>query len=156
MKKLTEKQQAFVANKAAGCTNRDAALSAGYSVAAASSTADKLMAMPAIRAALKAAGKDTPRAPASVPRLPREHYDDPKDMLLDVMNMGALPIAIRADAAKQLMPYCHARIGEMGKKEKAKDKAMDVVGGKTGGRADGRPKFAPGRAPNIVQLRPSE
>ena len=156
MKQLTEKQLQFVANKAAGCTNRDAALSAGYSVAAASSTADKLLAMPAIRAALKAAGKDTPSAPASAHKLPREHYDDPKDMLLDVMNMGALPIAIRADAAKQLMPYCHARVGELGKKEKAKDKAMDVVGGKVGKRADGKPKFAPGRAPNVVSLHPAK
>lgn len=154
MKKITSKQQAFIDNKLAGCTNRDAAIAAGYSVSAASSTADKLMQHPTVRAALKAAGKVAPGG--SAPRLPREHYDDPKDMLLDVMNMGALPIAVRADAAKQLMPYMHARVGEMGKKEKSKDKAMDVVRGKSQTRADGQSKFAPGRAPNIVQLRPSE
>lgn len=154
MKKITAKQKSFIDNKLAGCTNRDAAIAAGYSVSAASSTADKLMQHPTVRAALKAAGKVAPGV--SAPRLPREHYADPKDMLLDVMNMGALPIAIRADAAKQLMPYCHARVGELGKKEKAKDKAMDVVGGKTGKRADGRPRFAPGRAPNVVSLHPAK
>lgn len=154
MKKITSKQQAFIDNKLAGCTNRDAAIAAGYSVSAASSTADKLMQHPTVRAALKAAGKVAPGG--SAPRLPREHYDDPKDMLLDVMNMGALPIAVRADAAKQLMPYMHARVGEMGKKDSALEKAKDVVGGKKNARADGQPKFAPGRAPNIVQFRPAE
>lgn len=156
MKKTTAKQQAFIDNKLAGCTNRDAAIAAGYSVSTASSTADKLMQHPAVRAALKAEGKIATRGASAAPRLPREQYDDPKDMLLDVMNMGALPIAVRADAAKQLMPYMHARIGEKGKKDSALEKAKGVVGGKSQARADGQPKFAPGRAPNVVSLHPAK
>lgn len=131
--KLTEKQRQFVVNKAAGCTNRDAAIAAGYAVGSASAAADKLMAMPAIRAAIKA-GAPSVDAKTSAPTMPRESYDDPKSFLLDVMNLGSLPIAVRADAAFKLMPYMHARMGETGKKESAKDKARDI--------ARGRSKFA--------------
>lgn len=36
------------------------------------------------------------------------------------MNLATLPVAVRADAAKQLLPYMHARMGETGKKENAR------------------------------------
>ena len=148
MKQLTEKQRQFVSNKAAGCTNRDAALHAGYSVAAASSTADKLMAMPAIRAALKAAGKATPGVdmkPGNVPTMPRDKYSDPKAFLLDLMNLATVPIAIRADAAKQLLPYMHARMGELGKKQAKADNARVI--------ARGRSKFATKAPPQLTVVR---
>ena len=119
MKKLTDKQQAFVANKAQGCTNRDAAISAGYAVGSASVAADKLMAMPAIRAALKVATKTAPGVDTktvNAPTMPRAKYGDPVTFLEDVMNHQQLPVAMRADAAKQLLPYKHARMGEAGKK----------------------------------------
>lgn len=105
----------------------------GWPVHSASAAADKLVAMPAIRAAIKAGapGVDTK---TSAPAMPRSSYDDPKSFLLDVMNLGSLPIAVRADAAFKLMPYMHARMGETGKKESAKDKARDI--------ARGRSKFA--------------
>lgn len=145
--KLTEKQRLFVANKAAGCTNRDAAVAAGYAVGSASVAADKLMAMPAIRAALKAAGKAAPAVDmkAGVPTMPRGSYADPKAFLLDVMNLEGLPIAVRADAAKQLLPYMHARMGETGKKEKAKEKAQEI--------ARGRHKFATKAPPQLHVVR---
>ncbi|MGN6152951.1 MAG: hypothetical protein ACTHOH_13230 [Lysobacteraceae bacterium] len=91
------------------------------------------MAMPAIRAALKAAGKATPAwtsKPANVPTMPRDKYADPKAFLLDVMNLDGLPIAIRADAAKQLLAYMRARIGEVGKKETKKENARAIARGK--------------------------
>lgn len=136
MKQLTDKQRAFVAAKQAGCTNRDAAIAAGYSVAAASTTADKLMANPAIRKELKEPAKVTP----GIPDMPRKHYADSLSFLQDVMNHASLPIAVRADAAKQLLPYQHARMGEQGKKEKAKDRAHKVAGG----------KFTPKRPPQLT------
>ena len=139
--KLTEKQRQFVANKIAGCTNRDAAIAAGYSVAAASSTADKLMAMPAIRAALKATPASDGK-PAGT-QMPKAHYADPIAFLTDVMNHAQLPIAVRADAAKQLLPYKHARLGELGKKEKAKENATKI--------ARGRSKFAT-KAPPVLRV----
>lgn len=142
MKKLTAKQQAFVTNKVAGCTNRDAALAAGYSVAAASTTADKLMAMPAIRSAIKAASPSVATKPGAVPVMPRKHYPDAMSYLMDTMNHPQLPIALRMDAAKALLPYQHARLGEQGKKEKAKDRAHKLTTGKRG-------TFAPKQPPNL-------
>ncbi len=145
--KLTEKQHQFVINKVAGCTNRDAAVAAGYAVGSASAAADKLMAMPAIRAALKSAGKATPGvdiAPANVPNMPRDKYSDAKQFLIDVMNLAGLPIAVRADAAKQLLPYMHARIGEVGKKEAKKENARAI--------ARGRHKFSTKAPPPLLAV----
>jgi phage terminase small subunit len=132
MKKLTDKQQAFVTNKAQGCTNRDAAISAGYAVGSASVAADKLMAMPAIRAALKAAAKAPPGVETktvNAPAMPRAKYADPITFLEDVMNHQQLPVAMRADAAKQLLPYKHARMGETGKKQTKKENAQAIARG---------------------------
>lgn len=146
MTKLTEKQQAFIANKVAGCTNRDAAIAAGYAVGGAAVSADKMMRNPAIRNAIKAATKAAPGVTitAGMPTMPRKHYADSKTFLVDVMNHARLPIAVRADAAKQLLPYQHARMGEQGKKEKAKDRAHAIVGG--------RQKFAPKSAPPVLRV----
>ena len=130
MKQLTQKQQDFITNKAAGVTNRDAAIAAGYAVAGAAVAADKLMRNPAVRAAIKAATKGVqPVATKSgVPTMPKTNYGDAMTFLADVMNHVGLPIAMRADAAKQLLPYQHARMGEVGKKETAKNRARKIVG----------------------------
>ena len=84
------------------------------------------MAMPAIRAALKTSGKATPGGVDNKPTMPRANYSDAKDFLLDVMNLDGLPIAVRADAAKQLLPYQHARIGEVGKKQSKRERAAEL------------------------------
>lgn len=141
MTKLTDKQQAFVVNKAAGVANRDAAIAAGYAVAGAAVAADKLMRNPAVRSAIKAAAKDAPGSDAKLttPVMPRDRYDDPLSFLLDVMNHADLPLAMRADAAKQLLPYKHPRMGETGKKEAAKERAREI--------ASSRHKFAPKAPP---------
>lgn len=141
--KLTPKQRAFAENKAAGMTNRDAAVAAGYAVAAAGPTAYKLLQLPNVRAAIKAATKgdhESEKAPTNVLRMPREHYKDSKSFLLDVMNLGTIPIAMRADAAKALLPYMHPRMGETGKKETAKENARKIARGRRG-------KFATRQAP---------
>lgn len=147
MTKLTDKQLAFVVNKAAGVANRDAAIAAGYAVAGAAVAADKLMRNPAIRSAIKAAAKPTPGVDtkAAAPVMPRDKYADPKAFLLDVMNLGTLPIAVRADAAKQLLPYMHARMGETGKKETAKEEAKKI--------ARGNRKFATRAPPQLSVVR---
>jgi len=150
MTELTKKQQAFVTHKVAGCTNKDAAIAAGYAVGSAAQAGDRLAKHPAIRAALKAAGKATPGVdakPTNAPKMPRDKYADPKDFLLDVMNLAALPVAVRADAAKQLLPYMHARMGETGKKETKRQNAAAI--------ARGRHKFATKSPPpsNVVPIR---
>lgn len=139
--KLTPKQRAFAENKAAGLTNRDAAIAAGYAVAAASPTATKLMAHPGVRSAIKASA---PVSVATAPTMPRAKYADAMKFLCDVMNHAKLPIAMRAEAAKQLLPYQHARIGETGKKQNAKERAKDVV--------STRHKFTPKKAPPQLRV----
>lgn len=84
---------------------------------------------PAIRAGEP--GVDTKTA---APVMPRAKYADPKAFRLDLMSLATVPIILRADAAKQLLPYMHARMGETGKKETAKEKARAIARG-------GRSKF---------------
>jgi phage terminase small subunit len=131
MTKLTDKQEAFVANKAAGVANREAAIAAGYAQGSADVAAHRLMQKPAIKAAIKAAGggkKGT--RDVTTPKMPRAKYSDPVTFLEDVMNHTELPIAMRADAAKQLLPYKHARMGETGKKEAKANNARAIARGK--------------------------
>lgn len=145
MAKLNSKQAAFAENKAAGLTNKDAAIAAGYAQKAAQQTATKLMQHPGIKAAIKAATKTTPGGDA--PTMPKASYSDPLDFLADVMNHPQLPIAMRADAAFKMLPYKHARIGEVGKKQTKKDNAAAI--------ARGRHKFATKAPPpsNVVPIR---
>ncbi|MEN1957222.1 terminase small subunit [Luteimonas changyuni] len=145
MTKLTEKQQAFVANKVAGVANRDAAIAAGYSVTGAAVAADKLMKHPGVLSAIKAAAPNVSAKANTLPKMPREKYTDPKVFLSDVMNLTTLPIAVRADAAKQLLPYQHAKMGEVGKKQSKVDRAKVITAG--------RGKFAPKAPPALTVVR---
>lgn len=56
------------------------------------------------------------------PVILEQDFDDPKDFLHTVMNTTALPMPIRQDAAKALMPYVHAK-KEVSKKGEADAKA---------------------------------
>ncbi len=132
MTKLTEKQQAFVTNRLAGVGVKAAAIAAGYSERGADTAGARLLKHPDVKAALGAAGGVgmTTLTMANV-EMPRDHYDDPKDFLQDVINHAGLPHAMRLDAAKQLMPYVHGRIGEKGKKATAKERATAIAGGES-------------------------
>lgn len=151
---LTDKQQTFAVNKAAGVKNREAAIAAGYAAASADVTASKLLLRPDIKKAIAAAKRDLKSGQAQAPdvdeddlddgpkknRMPKARYTDPIDFLTDVMNHKHLPVAMRADAAKQLLPYKHARIAEKGKKESARERAGEIARG--GGKSANKPKFA--------------
>ena len=151
MGKLTDKQQAYARNRAAGVGKADSAIAAGYAPVSASVTASKLEARADIKAAIKAARKNLGKDEVNIAAetgldrdkntMPRAKYDDPIVFLEDVMNHKHLPVAMRADAAKQLLPYKHARIGEKGKKEKAKERAGEI--------AKGRGKFGTKEPPKL-------
>jgi phage terminase small subunit len=143
MTHFTEKQQAFIASKAAGATHRDAAIAAGYSMASANVRASELMRRPDIKAAIKAAAK--PGRVDIAPDVPGKHYADSLNFMLDAMNNSQLPVAMRFEAAKALLPYQHARIGETGKKESAKERARSVANGRRG-------KFTPKAAPPQLRI----
>jgi phage terminase small subunit len=141
MTHFTEKQQAFIASKAAGATHRDAAIAAGYSMASANVRASELTRRPDIKAAIKAAAK--PGRVAITHDASSKHYADSLNFMLDTMNNAQLPIAMRFEAAKALLPYQHARLGEQGKKESAKERARALAG---------KPKFAPKSAPPQLRI----
>jgi phage terminase small subunit len=144
MSKFTDKQQKFVANKAAGVKNREAAIAAGYSPNTADVQASNLLRRPAIKAAITAAKEFSVASdPSSTEVMPRSHYADPMGFLEDVMNHALLPLAFRMDAARQLLPYKHARIGEKGKKEQAKERAHEIAS---------RPRFSPKPPPKLQAI----
>jgi phage terminase small subunit len=123
-KELTTKQREFVKNKAAGVANKEAAIAAGYSAASADVQAANMLARPHIKAAIKAAQQGVEVRKGSGLRA---RYESPRDLMEDVMNNAHFPDALRIAAAKDLLPYFHAKMGEIGKKEKAKDTAHGAV-----------------------------
>ncbi len=145
MPKLNAKQAAFAENKAAGLTNHAAAIAAGYAPAAAKQTATKLMQHPGIRAAIKAATK--PRVGAEDEPRMLSKYASSLELLRHTYNNPKMPDAMRIRAAEQALPYEHARIGEAGKKEKARERAQEIAAG-------GKHKFTPKTPPVLKVVRP--
>lgn len=151
---LTEMQQQFVVNKAAGVKNREAAIAAGFSAKSADVQAGRMMGRADIKKAIAKAKRDMRKGVTERPdvdeddldndakkkSMPRAKYTDPIDFLTDLMNHKYMPVAMRADAAKQLLPYKHARIAEKGKKETAKERASAIAKGGT--KSASKPKFA--------------
>lgn len=134
-KQLTEKQQKFVQAKAMGLGNTDAGLAAGYARAGVDVAASKLMKLPHIQAAIKAAKKSMGKGERAAakereeerePGRMKDRYDSPLDLMLDVMNNPQMPVGLRFESAKQAMPYCHARVGDGGKKQKKQDRATEL------------------------------
>lgn len=144
MNKMTKKQQNFIANKIAGMTNRDAAIAAGYAVGSARVAADKLMKVPAVRSAIQAGTGSAGKEPAANWMKPA--YGSSLELMRDTYNNPKAPMGVRFDAAKQALPYEHARVGEVGKKQ-AKQARAEAAAGKRG---PGRPpKFAPSKPPQL-------
>ena len=70
----------------------------------------------------------------------KDRYDTPLDLLRDVWNNPKAPKGIRYQAAKDALPYVHARM-EVGKKEEKEKAAKRAVRG----------KFQPGAKPSMYQ-----
>ncbi len=144
MKQLTEKQRAFIANKVAGVTNREAATAAGYSLASADVRAAELMRRPEVRAAIKAGMKSTQTRDDDGPKMLAK-YESSLALLQHCYNNPRMTDSQRIAAATTALPYEHARLGETGKKEKAKEKAQEI--------ARGRHKFATKTPPHLHVVR---
>lgn len=139
-KELTEKQHKFAQGKAMGLGNTDAAIAAGYSPAGAAVQATQLMKLPHVKAAIAAFKKGLSKAEKKQakekeeerePGVMKDHYDNPLELMLDVMNNKNMPVSIRFESAKQALPYCHARVGDGGKKAKQKERADELSKGGT-------------------------
>lgn len=138
---MTKMQRRFIELKAMGVTNKDAAIQAGYSPKCASVTAGKLMMKAEVREAIEQAQAIS--AGTDAQGMPRDHYPDSLTFLMDVMNNHALPVGMRIDAARHLLPYQHARLGEKGKKEQRKENAAVLAGTK---------RFATGKPPVLRSI----
>lgn len=84
-----------------------------------------------------------PEPPANPDPFDGAQFEDPKDFLRSAMNAAKLDPKLRLDAAKKLIDFEHAKLGEIGKKDQQKKNAQDAAGGKG--------RFNVGRAPG--QLR---
>lgn len=157
---LTSKQRQFVEAMARGMSKRDAAVKAGYSERTAFAAGTRLAKHPEVVAAMaklaertkskskgSAKEKAGAKSQASQPIVPpgsnvlalSKLYEDPKAFLKAVMNDTVSDMKLRVDAAKAMLPYEHARVGEGGKKEQ-KDAAAKTVAS----------KFAPAQPPKLV------
>ena len=140
MGNFTEKQKNFINLKIQGVKNLQAARLAGYAVSGAAVQATRLMKMPEVIAAIEAGQKAQGIDPKVVksksgtveddgtPRL-RDNYENPMEFFTDVMNNPRMAEGMRFEAAKQLLPYQHAKLGDIGKKEGKVEAAKQVATG---------------------------
>lgn len=130
---LTGKKRLFANAVLAGKSNKDAAIVAGYSPATASAAGSRLVKDAAVAEHLQKhkKAKETGEAPP----VDRPSFDlsqamahkDPRAFLLAAMNDVELEPKLRIDAAKALMPFEFAKMGEAGKKD-AKQAAAEKAG----------------------------
>lgn len=67
-------------------------------------------------------------------------FDDPEKFLRAVMNDSGTEAKLRVDAAKALMPFTHAKLGEGGKKDQKNAAAKTAGAG----------KYAPAAPPRLA------
>ena len=132
---LTGKKRAFADAVLAGLSNKDAAISAGFSEKTASAAGSRIVKDPDVKAYLDQ--HRLPPASAGARALPApgpadEAFDipptaDPVEFLTKVMNEPAADLRLRIDAAKAMLPFKHKKLGEGGKKDE-KDAAAKAAG----------------------------
>ena len=136
---LNGKMQAYAAARAQGLRPLDAAAHAGYSGSGIKVTTSRIEARSDVQAEikrLKRGGKSVDESggkKSAEERLDKwgmkDHYSNPLDLMLDVMNNPDAPKSLRYQAAKDALPYCHPR-KEGGKKDEARERAKKAAGGK--------------------------
>lgn len=143
---LTDKKRRFADALMSGASQAEAAVTAGYSEKTAKQQGYKLARDPDVLRyieRMEALEDEKQQASAegrqvNLPDL-AQRFDDPADFLRSVMNNEREEMRLRMDAAKTLMPYTHAKLGEVGKKEQRREAAKEA----------GKGRFATGRAPRL-------
>lgn len=136
---LNGKMQAYAEARALGLAPLAAAALAGYSGAGIRVTTSRIEARKDLQAEVKRLksgrkpAKDKPEPEPSVEGtakwLMKDHYDTPLALLKDLWNNPRAPSSIRYQAAKDALPYCHAR-KEAGKKDEVKERATKAAKGR--------------------------
>lgn len=141
---LNSKKRAFADAVLTGKSNRDAAIAAGYSAATASAAGSRLVKDKDVVTYLagrrrKAPTKAKPAQPEADAAITKAAvaagfdlesiltFSDPKAFLLAAMNDQNTEPKLRIDAAKTLMPFVHAKVGEAGKKDAKADAAKKAA-----------------------------
>lgn len=144
---LNEAQRKFVEATVRGATPKEAAIAAGLSENTARNAGARMRKHPKVVAALEAIGFATPGTPSGVKTpaaaasqshetAPEEVVDiglpkteDSMQFLEAVVANPNIPLGRRLEAAKTLLPFQHAKIGEKGKKETKADGAKQAAAG---------------------------
>ena len=139
---LNPTDEKFLAATLRGATPEEAAIAAGLSEKTARVAGARLRKKPAIVEALAAIGITTPGIPTAGPKVthsepePEEEpiddlpkTEDSLEFLEAVVANPRIPLGRRMEAAKTLLPFQHAKIGEKGKKETKADGAKQTAGG---------------------------
>jgi phage terminase small subunit len=158
---MLEQHRLFAKLLAAGETPEQAAITAGYPAQHAKEIGDKLKKDPEVKSFMKNGCREMPPLPAlpgasnvvpAAAKLKDPYLEeieqkaipstgDPLLFLLKVMDHPMVPLNIRMDAAKSLMPFKYAKLGETGKKEQKQLDAESLAG-------DSTPNpYAPSKAP---------
>lgn len=139
---LNPTDEKFLAATLRGATPEEAAIAAGLSEKTARVAGARLRKKPAIVEALAAIGISTPGASAPGPKVTHSEPEPEEEPIDDlpvttnsmefyeaIMANPKVPLSKRMEAAKQLMPYQNAKVGEKGKKETKADGAKQTAGG---------------------------
>lgn len=139
---LNPTDEKFVAAIVRGLNQTEAAIAAGLSEKSAQAAGARLRKKKSVVDALAAIGFSTHGAPITIPtskaqdpEAEEEPIDDlPKtedslEFLEAVVANPRIPLGRRMEAAKTLLPFQHAKIGEKGKKETKADGAKQTAGG---------------------------
>ncbi|QFS17029.1 terminase small subunit [Acinetobacter indicus] len=126
---LTQKSKAFALSIAAGKSNREAAIDAGYSEKTASQKGSALAKDPEVIAYVEKL-KNAPPIPDDVSKALLTK--DPMEKLIQYMNCGNPEVEL--EAAKAMMPYVYGKVAPKGKKEGKAEGAQQTAnsGGKFG------------------------
>lgn len=130
---LRGKMQLYAEARAQGLSPADAAAHADYSGSASRVTVSRIEARADVQAEiarLKRGGVGEGEGDESGARWQmKDRYASPLDLLEDVWNNPQAPKSLRYQAAKDALPYCHAR-KEAGKKEDKEKAAKEAAKGK--------------------------
>lgn len=137
---LNPTDEKFVAAIVRGLNQTEAAIAAGLSEKSAQAAGARLRKKKSVVDALAAIGFSTPGAPITIPaskaqdpEAEEEPIDDlPKtedslEFLEAVVANPRIPLGRRMEAAKTLLPFQHAKIGESGKKKTKQEGAKELA-----------------------------
>lgn len=140
---LNATDEKFVAATVRGATPEEAAIAAGLSEKTARVAGARLRKKKSVVEALAAIGFTTPGLPIVIPAAavpaptaePEPEFDDLPittdsiEFYEAIMSNPKIPLSKRMEAAKNLLPFQHAKIGEKGKKETKADGAKQAAAG---------------------------